>query len=220
MESLNQLLFISTSIVKYKALAWPPTWHLQHSRETNKKSVYSHRMEQVWELQTDTKNSPQNSTWQKEVWVRSGQRACLGEWKMMRRLTSFLCSRRKNVQGRKEAKVCGLCEFVPLTSCCLYWFPAILLFGLWVLMERREGWHLNWEQGVQRAGTLLWHPGGPSCPQRQSSAIGDCRILEYLLHLHLGPTNRSLSAPECKGRKRHIPKIKDPCANLTENWLI
>lgn len=37
MESLNQLLFISTSIVKYKALAWPPTWPLHHSRETEKR---------------------------------------------------------------------------------------------------------------------------------------------------------------------------------------
>lgn len=41
MENLHQLLFfISTSTAKYKALAWPPTWHLLHSRETKKKSQF------------------------------------------------------------------------------------------------------------------------------------------------------------------------------------
>lgn len=111
-KSLNQLLFISASTVKYKALAWPPIWHLQHSKETKKDAWFIVTKWNTFDSQklTQKKFTTILSVAKRSVQVRSKQRACFGEWKILRRLSScsFLCSRSKTVQGRKEANVCGL----------------------------------------------------------------------------------------------------------------
>lgn len=211
MENLNQPLFISTSIVKYKALAWPPTWHPQHRRETKKSQFIATKWNRFESYKLTQKIHHK---------ARHGKKKCVSQVRVERLVlvsgkwwedcpaAAFCAAEGKKYKVERKRRFVAFVNFFlsPLVASVHFLqFCSVVCVCSW---RGEKVWLLKGEQGMQRAGKLLWHRGEPNWPQWQSSAIWDCPHLEYLFHLTLGPTSRTVSAPECKGMKRHIPKIK------------
>lgn len=99
-------------------------------------------MEQVWELQTDTKNSPQSSTWQKEV-CESGQGRELvlvsGKWWEDCPAAAFCAAEGKKYKVERKQRFVAFVKFFLSPLVASVHFLQFWHFDLCVLMKRREG---------------------------------------------------------------------------------
>lgn len=98
-------------------------------------------MEQVWELQTDIKNSPQSSTWQKEV-CESGQGRELvlvsAKWWEDCPAAAFCAAEGKKYKVERKQRFVAFVKFFLSPLVASVHFLQFWHFDLCVLMKRRE----------------------------------------------------------------------------------